>query len=178
MWPFSRRTRFQLPPWTFQSVDGDHSILSLSLGRWFATDGAHLTSDSIELGSVTTNVGFLDLVRTSDGLASLTITCQAEIRENHREEDTLVIDSGCMFLCCEGAFKLGGLDLNERRTSYSLDRAAQKACPGKKAVLLLDAEEQCIGIVAVPMWGDGIYRLHFRKTGELQVFEVSLEDSC
>lgn len=117
MWPFSRRPKFQLPSWTFRSVDEEHSILSLSLGKWLATDGAYLTKDSVELGHIAARDGFLDLSRRPDGLESVTFGYKSEVRLIQQAGTVLVIDSGEMVICCEDALKEAGIIMSDHRTS-------------------------------------------------------------
>lgn len=178
MWPFSQRPKFHLPAWTFQSIEDEHTILSLSLGKWVATDGAYFTSDSVELGHVLTQDGFVDLVRSADGPESLTFAYRIETRAAQPTKKLLTIDSGDIVLCSQDAFNRGGITMADHRTSYMLHRAAQIACPGKKAVLIRDSDQHCIGIVVAPMWGDGSYRLEFRSRGEFQTLQIRLAESC
>jgi hypothetical protein len=177
MWPFSRRPKFQMPAWTFRSVDDRHSTLSLSLGQWLATDGAYLTKDAIQFGPVAAHEGSLDIILDSDGQESLTVTYKVDAPIAKQATKVLVIDSGEMVLCCENAFKLGGITLTDHRTSYQLHKAVRRSCPDDNVVLIHDADQHCIGIIVTPKWGDGAYRLEFDSTGELESLKIFLGES-
>jgi hypothetical protein len=185
MWPFSRRPQVQMSEWTFLPSDDAHTVLSLALGRWVVTDGAYLTKDSAEIGHITVHDGFLDLSQTPDGLELLTLGYRAEPPVAGRPEKILVIDSGDMVLCCEDAFIRSGITLTDHRTSnafgrarYAFEKAARLAGKSSNTVVIYDANRNCIGISASPMWGDGAYRLEFESTGELQVLRAHLGESC
>lgn len=185
MWPFSCRPEFQMPNWTYSPIDDEHTSLSLSLGRWVVTDGARFTKDSVEVGHITAPDGFVNLSQTPDGLELLTLAYKAETPPGKRTDKVLVIDSGGMVFCCEDAFGEGGITLTDHRTSYAFQRtcyAFVKAARlgGKRCntVLIFDAGQNCIGICASPMWGDGAYRLEFDGTSDLQVLRAHLQESC
>jgi len=186
MWPFSRHPKFQMPAWTYLPVDAEHTELSFSPGRWVVTDGAYVTKDVVDIGHITTNGGFLDLTQTADGLELLTLRYKTEPPVANRPEKILVIDSGDMVFCCEDAFKRGGITLTDHRTSYAFHRtcyAFVKAARlgGKRSKIVLvhdDATQDCVGICASPMWGDGAYRLEFESEGDFQLLRAHLGESC
>ncbi|MBN2578181.1 MAG: hypothetical protein JXB10_04250 [Pirellulales bacterium] len=185
MWPFSRREKFQTPTWFYQTVIDKHTTLSLSPGRWVVTDGAHFTKDSVEVERITICDGFLDLKDTDDGIELLTIGYKAKIPEARRDDKVLVIDSGDMIFCCEDAFVRGGVTLKDRRICYAFFRiyyaywkAEKMAGRDSSTMLVHDATQDCIGVIACPRWGDGAYRLEFDSSGEFQLLRAHLGESC
>ena len=44
-------------------------------------------------------------------------------------------------------------------------------------VLINDADQGCIGIIAQPCWGDGTYGLHYERASEFELFRIELGES-
>ncbi|MBN1909318.1 MAG: hypothetical protein JW818_06240 [Pirellulales bacterium] len=177
---FSRRPKFELPGWTFRATNDVHTELVLAMGRWVVTDGAFLTKDALEMGQVTGRRGFLDLAQTQDGLKTLTLGHEAAPTEAGLTRHVLVIDSGQIVFCCADMFAQADVTLTDHRTSGAVTKAARNATgkSGANIVLIHDADEQCIGLVANPMWGDGAYRLESEDAGEFRLLRAHLDESC
>ncbi|MBN2578182.1 MAG: hypothetical protein JXB10_04255 [Pirellulales bacterium] len=174
-----------MPNWDYFPMEDEEKTLSLSLGRWVVTDGAYFTKDSVEVERLTFHDGFLDVTQDPDGLELLTLGYKVETPIAKRDDKILVIDSGEMVFCCVDAFTQGGITLTNHRENCALDRvtyayfkAARLAGKHSNAMLIYDANQDCIGIIARPKWGDGAYRLEFENAGEFQLLRAHLGESC
>jgi hypothetical protein len=61
----------------------------------------------------------------------------------------------------------------ERQIKLLSERVGQRS----NTVLILDADRQCIGISARPMWADGAYRVEFESADDLQLLRAHLGES-
>lgn len=178
MWPFSHRERFALPSWTFQSLEAERADLSLALGDWYATDGLYLTKDMVHIGNVTAHKASIEVVRTTEGLDTVTLMYDAPDSLSDDLRKVLVIDSGSLCLHCEDCFVRCNAPFENRHARYVIHREAYRKHPRSEVVMLKDAHECCVGIISVPMWGDGAYRLEFSVSHGAQVLHVVLGESC
>jgi hypothetical protein len=168
-----------MPSWTFRAADSGRTPVSLALGRWIATDGAYVTEDAVDVGRIAMPDGFIDMSRTPDGLASVTLGHRSSALEVPQTNKVLVIDSGAIVIGCDEALRAGGITMRDHASSYKvLAEAGRVRAKDTDVVLIYDDKQRCIAIVGYPPWGDGAYRIEFHRAGDVQLVKALLGESC
>ncbi len=165
-----------MPPWYFQGVSDEQVQLTYSPGEWLVTDGAHLDA-SVALGFLTRRAGTLRIERDHEGIRQCIVLQYPGEQAPGFSETEIVIDSGYIVLCSRRAFVEAGVT---NRTSSSVLRSS---CTAEKqqgrcgVITISDASGECVGIVARPAFGDGVYALTHSESQGAHILRVELARS-